>query len=156
MSGGAKTANTKEDTMTKKFVIIPCGGAKLKTPANAGDIYIGSMFRDQLATALTMTTPENIRILSAKHGLIALDTIVEPYDLKMGQKGSVTSATLADQLAAMLPKNETYIIDALLPKAYAAALEDATADHIENHFHGTAGIGYQKQVLKKIRTKELI
>ncbi len=114
------------------------------------------MFRDQLATALTMTTPENIRILSAKHGLIELDTIVEPYDLKMGQKGSVTTATLADQLAAMLPKNETYIIDALLPKKYAAALEDATADQIVNHYEGTAGIGYQKQVLKKIRTKELI
>jgi cytoplasmic iron level regulating protein YaaA (DUF328/UPF0246 family) len=142
--------------MTKKFVIIPCGGAKLETPANARDLYIGSMYRDQLATALTMTTPENIRILSAKHGLIALDTIVEPYDLKMGQKGSVTSETLAGQLDEMLPKNETYLIDALLPKKYAAALEDATADHIENHFHGCAGIGYQKQVLKKIRTKELI
>jgi hypothetical protein len=142
--------------MTKKFVIIPCGGAKLKTSTKAGHLYIGSMFRDQLATALTMTTPENIRILSAKHGLIELDTIVEPYDLKMGQKGSVTTATLADQLAAMLPKNETYIIDALLPKKYAAALEDATADQIVNHYEGTAGIGYQKQVLKKIRTKELI
>jgi hypothetical protein len=142
--------------MTKKFVIIPCGGAKQKSPANARDLYIGSMYRDQLATALTMTTPENIRILSAKHGLIALDTIVEPYDLKMGQKGSVTSDTLAGQLAEMLPKNETYIIDALLPKKYAAALEDATGDWIVNHFDGCAGIGYQKQVLKKIRTKELI
>ena len=140
----------------KKFVVIPCGGAKLDQPAPARDLYIGSMFRDQLATALTMTTPEQIRILSAKHGLIALDEIVAPYDLKMGQKASVTSETLAAQLDAMLPRNETYIIDALLPKAYAAALEAATADHIENHFHGCAGIGYQKQVLKQIRTKKEI
>ena len=142
--------------MTKKFVIIPCGGAKLETSAQAADIYIGSMFSDTLRTARTMTSEENIRILSAKHGLIALDTIVEPYDLKMGQKGSVTSETLAGQLAEMLPKNETYIIDALLPKKYAEALEDATGDWIVNHFDGCAGIGYQKQVLKKIRTKELI
>ena len=140
----------------KKFVVIPCGGAKLDQPAPARELYTGSMFRDQLATALTMTTPEQIRILSAKHGLIALDTIVEPYDLKMGQKASVTSETLAAQLDAMLPRNETYIIDALLPKKYAAALEAATADHIENHFHGCAGIGYQKQVLKQIRTKKEI
>ena len=135
----------------KKIVIIPCGGAKLEKPASARNLYIGSMFRDQLNTALTMTTPENIRILSAKHGLIALDTIVEPYDLKMGQKTSVTSETLAHQLDEMLPKNETYIIDALLPKKYAAALEDATTDWITNHFDGCAGIGYQKAALKNLR-----
>lgn len=140
----------------KKFVIIPCGGAKLEKPAPARHLYTGSMFRDQLATALTMTTAENIRILSAKHGLLELDEIVEPYDLKMGQKASIKSETLAAQLATILPKNETYIIDALLPKAYAAALEAATADHIENHFDGCAGIGYQKQVLKQIRTKKEI
>ena len=98
-----------------------------------------------------MTSDENIRILSAKHGLIKLDTIVEPYDLKMGQKGSVTSETLAEQLAETLPRNETYTIDALLPKKYAAALEDATSDWILNHFDGCAGIGYQKAVLKTIR-----
>ena len=140
----------------KKIVIIPCGGAKLTTPAPARELYIGSMFRDQLATALTMTDEENIFILSAKHGLIALDTIVEPYDLKMGQKNTVATETLAAQVDAIMPKNETYIIDALLPKKYAEALEDATGSWIVNHYDGCAGIGYQKQVLKKIRTKELI
>ncbi len=95
----------------KKIVIIPCGGAKLTTPAPARELYIGSMFRDQLATALTMTEEENIFILSAKHGLIALDTIVEPYDLKMGQKNTVATETLAAQVDAIMPKNETYIID---------------------------------------------
>lgn len=140
--------------MTVKFVIIPCGGAKLEEPAPARDLYTGSMYRDQLATALTMTSPENIRILSAKHGLIQLDQIIAPYDLKMGQKGSVTSETLAGQLDTMRPTKESYTIDALLPKAYAAALENATGDWIVNHFAGTAGIGYQKQVLKNIRTKK--
>ena len=151
--GGAKTAHTEEANMTTKFVIIPCGGAKQEAPAPARDLYIGSMYRDQLATALTMTTPENIRILSAKHGLISLDTIVEPYDLKMGQKTSVTSEVVAAQLKTFLPTKTPYIIDALLPKKYAAVLEEATGDIIENHFHGTAGIGYQKQVLKRLREK---
>lgn len=140
----------------KKFVIIPCGGAKLEEPAPARELYTGSMFRDQLNTALTMTTPDQIRILSAKHGLLELDQIVEPYDVKMGQKASIATETLTAQLAEILPKNETYVIDALLPKAYAAALEAATGDWIENHFEGCAGIGYQKAVLKKIRAKEMI
>ena len=111
------------------------------------------MFRDTLTTARAMTTEKNIYILSALHGLIALDQIVEPYDLKMGQRGSVQTTTLETQLAELLPSTEAFVIDALLPKAYAEALENAFPYWIENHFAGTKGIGYQKQVLKTIREK---
>jgi len=151
--------------MTKKLVIIPCGGAKLETPANARDLYIGSMYRDQLATALTMTTPENIRILSAKHGLIALDTIVEPYDVKMGDADTIPNHIVALQANEMKKtfSPSTYELHLLLPKKYAAHLKTALMRLGNNshyvtvdHFDGCAGIGYQKQVLKKIRTKELI
>lgn len=147
--GGAKPAR-KKNTM-KKLVIIPCGGAKQTQPAPAAELYVGSMFADTLRTARTMTTDDNIRILSAKHGLISLDQIVEPYDLKIGQAGSVTSATLNDQLNAFVPTSETFVIDALLPKAYINALEEASSYWIENHFAGCAGIGYQKAALKNIR-----
>jgi cytoplasmic iron level regulating protein YaaA (DUF328/UPF0246 family) len=111
------------------------------------------MFRDTLTTSRAMTTENNIYILSALHGLIALDKIVEPYDLKMGQRGSVQTTTLETQLASILPRTESFVIDALLPKAYNEALENACPHWIENHFTGTKGIGYQKQVLKTIREK---
>jgi cytoplasmic iron level regulating protein YaaA (DUF328/UPF0246 family) len=146
-------ADRNEKTMSTKIVIIPCGGAKLETPAPARDLYTGSMFRDTLTTARAMTTENNIYILSALHGLIALDQIVEPYDLKMGQRGSVQTTTLETQLASILPRTESFVIDALLPKAYNEALENACPHWIENHFTGTKGIGYQKQVLKTIREK---
>ena len=139
--------------MSTKIVIIPCGGAKLETSAPARDLYTGSMFRDTLTTARTMTTENNIYIISALHGLIALDKIVEPYDLKMGQRGTVETSTLEQQLNEILPKTEAFVIDALLPKAYNEALETAYPYWIENHFAGTKGIGYQKQVLKSIREK---
>lgn len=139
--------------MSTRIVIIPCGGAKLETSAPSRDLYIGSMFRDTLTTARAMTTEKNIYILSALYGLIALDQIVEPYDLKMGQRGSVRTSTLEQQLNEILPKNEAFIIEALLPKAYIEALENAFPYWIENHFAGTKGIGYQKQVLKTIREK---
>jgi hypothetical protein len=140
-----------------KLVVIPCGGAKLTAPAPARELYIGSMFRDQLATALTMTTPENVRILSAKHGLLTLDEIVEPYDVKMGSGDDVTIGRVADQLEAATggPFQKDVTIEALLPKKYAQVLEAARRFYpVKNHFAGCAGIGYQKQVLKQIRTKK--
>jgi hypothetical protein len=115
------------------------------------------MFRDQLATALTMTTPENVRILSAKHGLLTLDEIVEPYDVKMGSGDDVTIGRVADQLEAATggPFQKEVTIEALLPKTYAPVREAARRFYpVKNHFAGCAGIGYQKQVLKQIRTKK--
>lgn len=135
----------------KKLIVIPCGGAKLETAAPAAELYTGSMFKDILRTARALTQEENIFILSAKHGLIALDKIVEPYNLKMGQAGSIDTNTLGDQLNAIMPTAETFTIDAFLPKAYAAKLEESTGAWIVNHFEGCAGIGYQKAVLKNIR-----
>ena len=139
----------------QKIVVIPCGGAKLQSSAPASELYTGSMFKDTIKTARTMTQESNIFILSAKHGLIALDQIIEPYDIKMGQKNSVETATIEAQLTAILPRDKAFIIDALLPKAYIKALENAFAGHIENHFDGCAGIGYQKAVLKALRTEKV-
>jgi cytoplasmic iron level regulating protein YaaA (DUF328/UPF0246 family) len=135
----------------KRIVIIPCGGAKLTEPAPAAELYTGSMFKDTLRTALTMTDPENVLILSALHGLVTLDTVLEPYDLRMGHKWSVSASKVNNQLNAFVPRNETFIIDALLPKAYMEKLEEATDMWVENYFDGCKGIGYQKQVLSQLR-----
>lgn len=137
----------------KKIVIIPCGGSKLAEPAPAAELYTGSMFKDTLRTALTMTARENVLILSAKHGLVRLDQMLEPYDLKMGQPGSIESEIVGDQLDAFVPRTEGFVVDALLPKAYIEKLEKATGMWITNHFDGCKGIGYQKQVLAQLRGK---
>lgn len=135
----------------RKFVIIPCGGKKQEKAAPAAELYTGSMFKDQLRTALTMTDRKNVLILSALHGLVKLDAVLEPYDLKMGQKGTVNTDVITNQLADILPRDTTFVINALLPKAYAAKLEAAYPYWIENHYEGCAGIGYQKQRLAQIR-----
>jgi hypothetical protein len=144
----------------KKLVIIPCGGAKLTQPAPAADLYIGSMFADTLRTARTMTSDENIRILSAKHGLVKLDTILEPYDVKMGDAQSVSMDKLRDDISELheLFSHFDYRIHTLLPQAYYRALWAAVhtgkrpaAFKVWNHFDGCAGIGYQKAALKNLR-----
>jgi hypothetical protein len=144
----------------EKLVIIPCGGAKLTEPAPAADIYIGSMFADTLRTARTMTSDENIRILSAKHGLMKLDEIVEPYDVKMGDADSISADDLRDQVTELHEQYShfDYRIHTLLPKAYYRELWAAVhtgqrraAFKLWNHFDGCAGIGYQKAALKNLR-----
>jgi hypothetical protein len=40
-------------------------------------------------------------VLSALHGLVPLDQVLEPYELRMGQPGSVTPARLAEQARAL-------------------------------------------------------
>jgi hypothetical protein len=144
----------------EKLVIIPCGGAKLTESAPAAELYIGSMFADTLRTARTMTSDENIRILSAKHGLVKLDTILEPYDVKMGDNGSIPNHLLALQAHELKKKASpsTYELHLLLPKKYAANMTTAlvrlgnNSHYVTvNHFAGCAGIGYQKAALKNIR-----
>jgi hypothetical protein len=135
----------------KQMVIIPCGASKLSQPAKAADLYTGSMFADALRTARTMTSDENIRILSAKHGLVRLDHVLEPYEMKMSDKDSVTGFRLVMQLVGLQFEGT---IHALLPKQYLSRMTsaaNAVNATVINHYEGCAGIGYQKSRLKQLR-----
>lgn len=66
------------------LVVIGCGAGKLDRPAPAAELYTGTYFRECLATARAIADPESIRILSAKHGLVRLDDVLEPYDVTLG------------------------------------------------------------------------
>jgi hypothetical protein len=139
--------------MQKELVIIPCGASKLPTAAPAAELYTGSMFQDALRTARTMTTDDNIRIFSAKHGLVRLDHVLEPYEMKMAHKESVTGYRLVMQLIGLGFEGT---IHALLPLSYLGRLRGAAAAlnlDVVNHYEGCAGIGYQKARLKQLREK---
>ena len=79
------------------MVIVACGAKKLDRPARARDLYVGSYFRACLAYALAIALAKDIFILSAKYGLIGINDQIEPYDLKMGEPGSLTVSALSDQ-----------------------------------------------------------
>jgi len=126
--------------------IIPCGSDKLDTAAPAEALYCGSMFRMALAAARDIDDEVRVLILSAKHGLIELDTIIEPYNVKMGDAGSVTAATVAAQAEALGVTwgTETY---GLLPRAYYAVADEALRTHdvyLQDIYEADAGIGYQR------------
>lgn len=143
------------------YYVIPCAGAKADAPAPARDLYRGTFFQHVLAAAEAeaaaterdLDVAARVLILSAKHGLLDLDTVVEPYEVKMGERGSVDYITIAGQLIARGidawrtgDHDEVY---AMLPAAYLDRL-DAAGDVIDlpvqNVYEAAPGIGYMRGV----------
>lgn len=82
------------------LVIVACGQRKAAQCSAAWELYTGPYFRACLgyARALADSAPADcIHILSAKYGLIPGDREVDPYELRLGQPGSVTAATVRAQ-----------------------------------------------------------
>lgn len=150
---------TQSRTADQLLIVVPCGAAKQDRPAPAAQLYTGAHFRFVLSAAVAEAAdttrvcghPAAVAILSARFGLLALDTVIAPYDLRMGQPGSVTAERVAAQLAGFRPSE----ITTLLPAAYLRVLADAIT--IANTLHGAdivlndayesaPGIGYQRGV----------
>ena len=71
----------------KKIVLIACASKKLSHAAPAGELYTSPLFRLSLAYARKLQ-PDDIYILSAKHGLLDLDDVIEPYDTTLTRMSS--------------------------------------------------------------------
>lgn len=63
------------------LMVIGCGHDKLSTAEPARDLYISDRFRSSLALADDLAAP--FVILSAKHGIVEPDRVLEPYDLDL-------------------------------------------------------------------------
>jgi len=63
----------------KNIVLISCVKKKLNKKATAEKIYTSSLFKKNLIYAKSLK-PNEIFILSAKHGLLKLTDEIEPYD----------------------------------------------------------------------------
>ena len=64
--------------MARKIALVACVSRKNHMPMPARDLYISDWFRK--ASAYAMRVADEWYILSAKHGLITPDTVIEPYD----------------------------------------------------------------------------
>ena len=91
-------------------VIVACGKSKVDAPtAPIGRLYKGGYFMDCRNWAESVAPGEWL-ILSAKHDLRRQDDVVETYDLKMGQPGSVTADTVRAQAEALGIIDETDVL----------------------------------------------
>lgn len=63
------------------LVLIGCSARKLTVPATARELYRGDLFRKSVTYAEGRGSPWYV--LSAKHGLLAPDDMVEPYSVTL-------------------------------------------------------------------------
>lgn len=63
----------------KRVVLISCVSRKLPHKAAAGELYVSDLFKKNLAYARSLS-PDSVYILSARHGLLGLEEIIEPYE----------------------------------------------------------------------------
>jgi len=56
-------------------------------------LYRGSLFTLALKAARALVPDEWIRVLSAKHGYVRLDQVIEPYDTTWGAEDAITKPT---------------------------------------------------------------
>ncbi|MCX7109281.1 MAG: hypothetical protein NTX45_03930 [Proteobacteria bacterium] len=63
----------------KNIVLISCVSRKVNYKTKAKDLYKSPLFVGNLKYARSLK-PDNIFILSAKYGLLKLDSEVEPYN----------------------------------------------------------------------------
>lgn len=147
--------NAKAATHT--LVIVPCAAAKAEVATTARELYVSPNFAHIIkgaqaeaeATERELGTPARVMILSAKHGLLELDQVVEPYDVKMNQK-AVRIAT-SEIVAQLLDLDATSIVS-MLPGTYADVLraavdeanELATDTDMMDAYEYSPGIGYQR------------
>lgn len=117
----------------KRTVLISCVSKKRSFRVKAKDLYISALFKKNLAYARRMT-PDAIYILSAKYGLVDLETEIEPYDLTLNTMSTSEIRQWAQNVLEQLRR---------------------VADLQTDHFVFLAGIKYRKYLLPHIASFEV-
>ena len=136
------------------FALISCTKSKLDYACRAKDLYSKSnLFRHSYRYACTIT--DKIYILSAKHGLVDKNTIIEPYDETLLDKNAIEKEEWAknviESLAAVSAlDNDEYLI--LAGKVYFEKL----LPRIKNYRIPLEGVSLFNRpgVLKDLISKE--
>lgn len=96
------------------MIVIGCGKAKLSSPAPAWRLYTGSLF--VAARRYAEASGQRWAILSAKHGLVEPDRVLEPYDVRLKLKGEELSrwaqeaAYACERMLRRLPKQSVEVL----------------------------------------------
>ena len=111
-------------------VLISCVAKKKNIASLAKDLYVSPLFRGAYQYAKKIKA-DKIFILSAKHGLLETDDIIEPYDETLNTKKKKEIQQWADGVIAAL---------------------DQKADLHNDKFTILAGQRYRKYLISHLRT----
>lgn len=144
----------------KIWYVIPCGNEKLPHAAPAAELYQGQQFthtleKTQIAAGHDRAAGFDVEIviMSALHGLVRLDTVLEPYDCKLPRRKAPAPeylALLREQAEQMGMRWDNAEVYALVGKDYYLALHEAlfVAEDISlfDVYEACHGIGDQRRV----------
>lgn len=82
-------------------IIIACGKSKENRPLPARQLYTGSVFKAAWAWAASVAAVSDIRIFSARYGLLHPMDTVTPYNLRMAKGRGVSPEQLHTQVDAL-------------------------------------------------------
>jgi hypothetical protein len=129
-----------------RIALIACSATKRDTARAARYLYTGDLFRKSLAYAVTHC--DGFAILSAKHGLLQPDTVVEPYDARLSRRKAVRLAwargVVAQLKAAYDVSQTTFVL--LAGRDYREGLEASDLNTV-NPFPAVRGLGDMKKWL---------
>jgi uncharacterized protein DUF6884 len=128
----------------KKIVLLSCVSKKRQHKTKASDLYTSPLFRFALQYARNQK-PDAVFILSAKYGLLDLDTEIEPYDITLNKMTSAQRKEWAKEVAAQLKKRADVEIDHFVFLAGQKYRENLIS-HIGNYEIPMEGLGIGKQL----------
>jgi len=107
--------------------LISCSSAKLAHPAPARELYCSPLFRLSLSHAEGACSV--VYVLSALHGLVELDTVIAPYNRRIGGKAEreAWARRIASSLIAKHGRDIAYLV--LAGADYAAPIATALRTH---------------------------
>ncbi len=85
-----------------RIVLISCVKLKRQTKSKVRDLYISALFKKSFAYAEHYLQPDKILVLSAKHGLLDLDTEIEPYDATLNNMSAKERKKWAEKVIQQL------------------------------------------------------
>jgi hypothetical protein len=103
-------------------IILGCGSRKRDRPCPAWRMYQGPVFRTALHWSLSVAALPDIYILSGKYGLIPSETVISPYESRIGTPSQVCTRASVTQQAAALGLDQRRPLLVNIGKPYLAVL----------------------------------
>ena len=140
------------DNDMSHICLVACGSSKLGQPAPARELYVSPLFKK--SRWLAERFYDKWYVLSAKHGLLAPDKVVEPYDMTLNNMPAAERRNWAERARGQLAQATSCAdeITFLGGLRYRKDIMDALRDRGNKVNAPTAGMSIGKRLswLKRI------
>lgn len=131
------------------LVVVACAKQKLTVAAPASELYTSPLFA--LSWGWARDTGHQVAILSARHGVIRPEEVLEPYDTFLGSLGRAEVERLADHVRGQLSSMDSERIIVLGGSGYVDLVRRAApAAEVIDPMHGLS-LGHRLRWLKATR-----